>query len=274
MLHAHPDMTRIDTDQWRSLQAVLTISAKARPRIVVVHENGTVLKVRHSEGRQVQGGVPALGSTIAEPRRLARDLYEANGDTTDFVVVFERGAVERYYATQQGSWEIDEDLDVFVHRGNAALDDQGDGIVTHPGTASTQLGLQFRCGAPYADVIAAVDRFVPAGTHVALGVFDDDRLGASLVLGFDDERALTHITTAQPSALVPGDLTDVARQVTDWVRDQYGGCELGLFAQRSEVEELLDRGVSTGELSRLIADGKLVADPLPTELAAALEVAR
>ena len=109
---------------------------------------------------------------------------------------------------------------------------------------------------------------------MALGVLDDDRLGASLVLGFDGERTLTHITTMDPSALMPGELVDVAAQVTDWVRKQHGGCELGLFAQRSEVEGLLERGVSTGELGRLIADGKLVADPLPTELAVALGVSR
>ena len=159
MLHAHPDMSRMDTDQWRSLQTLVTVSAKARPRIVVIHENGTLLKLRHSDGRPVQGSVPALGSTIADPGALARDLYAANESTTDFVVVLERGAVERYYAAQQGSWEIDEDLDVFVHRGNVALDEQGDGITTHPGPPSTQLGLQFRSGAPYDDVIAAVARF-------------------------------------------------------------------------------------------------------------------
>lgn len=274
MLHAHPDMTHIDTDQWRSLQTLLTVSAKARPRIVVIHEGGTLLKLRHSEGRQVRGSVPALGATVADPRGLAEQLYDANADTTDFVVVFERGAVEHYYAAQQGSWEIDEDLDVFVHRGNLALDDQKDGIITHPGAASTQLGLQFRTGAPYDDVVSAVARFVPAGAHVALGVLAGDRLDASLVLGFDDEHKLTHITTAQPSALTPGDLADVATQVTDWVRNTCGRCELGLFAQRSEVEDLLDRGVSTTALGQLIAEGKLVAEPLPTELRVALGVSR
>ena len=274
MLHAHPDMTNIDTDQWRSLQALLTVSAKARPRIVVIHDRGTLLKLRHTEGRPVQGGVPALGSTITDPHALAVDLYDANVDTTDFVVVFERGAVERHYAAQQDSWEVDEDLDVFVHRGNLALDEQGDGIVAHPGTASGQLGLQFRSGASYEDVVASVGRFVPAGAHVALGVLDGDRLDASLVLGFDEDHAITHITTAQPSAAAPGTLADVARQVSDWVSDTHGRCELGLFAQRSEAEELLDNGVSVTGLRRLLDRGRLVAEPLPDELADALGVSR
>ena len=134
--------------------------------------------------------------------------------------------------------------------------------------------MQFRSGAPYNDVIAAVDRFVPAGAHVALGVLDGDRLHASLVLGFDDEHALTHITTAQPSALTPGDLAEVAKQVSDWVRSTYGRCELGLFAQRSEVEGLLEHGVSTTALGQLVAEGKLVAEPLPTKLGVALGVSR
>ena len=274
MLHAHPDMTDIDTDQWRSLQTVLTVSAKARPRIVVIHESGTLLKLRHSEGRQVLGDMPALGATVADPRELAKLLYDANAETTDFVAVFERGAIERHYAEHQDSWEIEEDLDVYVRRGNLALDEQGDGIITHPGAASTQLGLQFRSGASYEEVVEAVGRYVPAGAHVALGVLDGDRLGASLVLGFDDEHEITHITTAQPSALTPGPLADVARQVSDWVRSTHGRCDLGLFAQRSEVEQLLERGISTAVLGRLVAEDKLIAEPLPAELGAALGVSR
>ena len=156
MLHENVLMADIDVDQWRNAQALLLRSAKACRRLIVIHQAGRVLKFRHTEGLPVNGRV----DVIDDPQRAARELYEANQDLVDFVVLMERDAVDSYFAEVQDSWTIEEDLDDYVRKTYAILDSYPDGIVTCPGPARETLGLQWRLGVSYDEVRAAVGAYV------------------------------------------------------------------------------------------------------------------
>jgi hypothetical protein len=214
MLHENVLMADIDVDQWRNAQALLLRSAKACRRVVVIHEGGRVVKLRHTEALPVRGAV----QTLEDPHQVAKDLYAANQDVVDFVVVMERDAVDSYFAQVQDSWTIDEDLDDYVRKTYAALDSFPDGIVTYPGPARETLGLQWRLGASYDEVRAAVNAHVTPGSSAILGVERDGELWTSLVLDFDDDLRVTSVTTADPSRVdLHGTTAELTGRLTGWV---------------------------------------------------------
>jgi len=255
MLHQDVLMADIDVDQWRNAQALLLRSAKAARRLVVIHERGTVVKFRHTAGVECTGRV----ATVDDPHALARALYEANAGLVDFVVVMERSAVDAYFATVQDSWRIDDDLDVFVQRTYALIDEYPDGIVTYPGPAREVLGLQWKVGASLAEVNAAAAALVPAGSTVVLGVHDGGALWASLVLDFDAERKVTSITTADPSRVdLAGSREEVLDRLTAWQDGAGKAVSLGLVLDRDAAEEFLEAPAASkgGVLAGLAAAGR------------------
>lgn len=236
MLHQDVLMADIDVDQWRNAQSLLLRSAKAARRLVVIHDEGTVVKFRHTAGAECTGRV----DRVEDPYALAETLYEANKDAVDFVVVMERDAVDSYFATVQDSWDIEEDLDVFVQRTYALLDRYADGIVTHPGAAREVLGLQWTTGVSRDDVQAAAKALVPGGTTVILGVHDGDALWASLVLDLDDDHKVTSITTADPSSVdITGDRDDVLDRLTGWQASAGKTVSLALVLDRAAADSYL-----------------------------------
>ena len=239
MLHRNVLMADIDVDQWRNAQSLLLRSAKAARRIVVIHEDGTLLKLAHTTGAPIAGHV----ERVEDPLAVARSLYEANRDTVDFVVVFERNAVDSYFAQIQDAWDIEDDLDVFVHRTYAAIDDYPDGLVTYPEPARSRLGLQWRTGASLEEIEQAARAFVTPGTTAVLGVHDDGRLWTSLVLDFDDEWKITSVTTADPSLVdIVGDRQTVLdRLVAHW-EGAGKTVSLAMSCELDGVEELLGTG--------------------------------
>jgi hypothetical protein len=267
MLNKDVTMLDIDVAQWRNAQELLLDSAKQRQRIVVLHDAGVVRKVTHSDGR----AVAEPPSRVDDPIETAKALYESNSGAVDFVAVFERSDFDAYFAAVQDSWDIDEELDAFVQRTYAMLDDFPDGLVTYPGSARTTLGLQWRLGASRTQLIEAVDTFIEADTTIVLGVFDGNALWASLVLTFDDARSVTAVTTADPTEVtLEGDKRKVASSVVDWVRTKHGTCSLGLFLDRGAAEAFLTSDDKLASLQRAIASGALLLSPKPPALTAAL----
>jgi hypothetical protein len=59
----------VDVDQWRNLQALLLQSASERPRTVVIHGNGTLLKLAHSKHLDIIRPIDRV-----EPPREAAEL--------------------------------------------------------------------------------------------------------------------------------------------------------------------------------------------------------
>jgi hypothetical protein len=268
MLHENPLMADIDVDHWRNLQELLLESGKAKRRIILIHENGELLKFVHSQRQEIVRNV----ARVDDPPAVAEKVYRANSDKTDFVVALERRTVERFFAQVQDTWSADEDLDVYVHRMFDVLDEYDDGIVTYPGKASTNLGLQWRLGASYEDVLAAVKKFVPADTTVVFGVFTGDTLWACLVLGFDGDKRIVNITTADPTELTStGNWQDKAKEVVSWANKKFTECSIGLFTDLDSAKDFLRCEDKLAALKRITEKGKLLAEPLPQPLAKLLK---
>ncbi|WP_020385049.1 hypothetical protein [Kribbella catacumbae] len=254
MLHENVLMADIDVDQWRNAQALLLHSAKACRRLVVIHEAGRVLKFQHTAGLPVNGRV----DVIDDPQRVARELYEANQHLVDFVVVMERDAVDSYFAEVQDNWTIDEDLDDYIRKTYATLDSYPDGIVTCPGPARETLGLQWRLGASYDEVRAAVGAYVEPRSSAVLGVHADGELWTSLVLDFDDHLRVTSVTTADPSLVdtqgTPAELVD---RLISWVEKAGKTISLALVLSREAATTFLAaNGTDKAEvLAQSLANG-------------------
>lgn len=269
MLHKDVLMQDIDVDQWRNVQALILESAKESRRIVVLHDAGRIRKVAHSDGVRVRNRPDSID--VEDPTTSAKALYEANSDLVDFVAVFERSAFDEYFATVQDSWDIDEELDGFVQRTYALLDEFPDGMVTYPRPARETLGLQWRIGASRDQVIAAANRYIPAGTTVVLGVVDGGALWASLVLTFDENHSATSVTTVDTSEVdVTGDLTTIASRAVSWVRDKHGSCSLGFFLRRTAAEAFLRSTDKAAVVREAASAGTLVLAPVPAQLASDL----
>lgn len=263
MLHPYVWMADIDVNHWRNLQALLLESAKGKRRIILIHENGELLKFVHSQRADIVRNV----DRVDQPRQVAEEVYRANADKADFVMVFERQAVDRFFGQAQDTWRADEDLDEYVHRMLAMMDEYPDGIVTYPGPARTMLGLQWRVGASYEDVKAAVGRFVPPNSTVVFGILEGDALWATLVLGFDADKSVNVITTADPSQLTASSGQEaISKDVVAWVNRKYLPCSLGLFMDLDGARALLSSQDKLATIRDLIGKGRLLADPLPESL--------
>jgi hypothetical protein len=264
MLHENVWMADIDVDHWRNLQSLLLDSAKEKRRIVVIHDGGTIRKFVHSQRLPIVRPVERITAPAAD----AEAIYRANADSVDFVAVFERNAFDAYFARFQDTWRSDEDLDVFVHRQYALMDEYPDGIVTYPGPARATLGLQWRIGASYDAVTEAIRIHVPANSTVVFGIVEEEELWASVVLGFDADRRVRVLTTADPSQLstTHGSLRALASEVVQWVAAAFPPCSIGLFSDLAGARAVLaavDKGAALRELN---ASGRLVLDPAPETL--------
>lgn len=269
MLHQDPLMTEIDVNHWRNMQTLVLDSAKAKRRIILIHEGGQVLKQVHSHGEAVKDAV----DRVDDPHAVAEQLYRANHGSVDFVAVFERRAFDAYFAAIQDTWRADEDLDAFVHRTYAMLDEYPDGMVTYPGRARETLGLQWRVGATYEQVTAAVERFVSPQSTLVLGVFDEDALWASLVLAFDADRRANVVTTVDSMEVsLTGERERVAGEVIGWINRKFADkpCSLALFTDVDGARKVLAAEDKALALRELAAAGRLLADPIPEQLKAVL----
>lgn len=270
MLHANPLMADIDVNHWRNLQFLLLDSAKARPRIILIHENGELLKFVHSRGASIVRSV----DRVDRPREVAEQVYRDNEGKADFVVVFERRAADRYFAEFQATWKPEEDLDEFVHRQFAVMDSYADGIVTYPRPARETLGLQWRLGASYEDVRQAVSSYVLPSSTIVFGILEGDDLWATLVLRFDADRRADVVTTVDPSELSGRKGREaVAREVVAWVNRRYPSCSLGLFTDLESARSFLSSQDKPTVVRELVGKGKVLADPVPEALVRALGTA-
>jgi len=270
MLHKNPLMVDIDVEHWRNLQELILESGKEKRRIILIHENGELQKFVHSDREEIIKSI----EKIADPQKDAEKVFNDNRGKTDFVMVLERRAVEQFFAEVQDSWQADEDLDEYVHRMVVKLDEYPKGIVTYPGPARTNLGLQWRLGASYEEVKTAVDRFVVPNSTVIFGVFKEDKLWASLILGFDRDNRITLITTADQTEIAPGqDWKATSKRLVQWAEEKYSPCSLGLFLDLDSTKALLASRDKLTSLRESFAKGKLVVTPLPEGLEQLLKAA-
>ena len=269
MLHENPLMVDANVDHWRNLQSLLLESAKGKRRIIVIHEDGAILKFVHSMRAEIVKPI----DRIDDPHAAAKTIYEANPGACDFVAVFERRGFDRYFGAFQDTWRADEDLDVYVQRTYAMMDEYRDAIVTYPGPARETLGLQWRLGTSYEEGTNAIRTFVEPATSVVFGVFDGDALWATLVLRFDADHRADVVTTVDPSELTATGRDAMASEVVSWVESKYGRCSIGLFVDLDGAQAFLHSTDKGAALAGIAARGALIAKPIPAGLAAAIAAA-
>jgi len=263
MLHENPLMTNIDVDNWRNLQLLVLESSREKRRIIVIHEKGEIMKFVHSQKLEITRSV----DRVDDVAKVAKQVYSDNVANTDFVLVIDRKSVEDFFAKLQDSWKAEEDLDVYVHRMFASLDDYPEGIVTFPGSARNNLGLQWRLGAKYEDIDEAIKRFIPAESSLVFGIFEDNVLWTSLVLGFDVDKKINNITTADPSELdQSGDWQVQSKRMIDWVNKKYPKCSLGIFTTLQEAKQILKSDDKLELILQFRKEGKLFFEPVPEVL--------
>ena len=74
MLHENPLMVDANVDHWRNLQSLLLELAKGKSRIIVIHEDGEILKFVHSRKAEIVRPV----ERIDDPHVAAKAIYDAN----------------------------------------------------------------------------------------------------------------------------------------------------------------------------------------------------
>ena len=263
MLHENALMVDIDVDHWRNLQNLLLDSAKEKRRIIIIHEEGEIIKFVHSGKAKITRPI----TRVTQPQADAKAVYEANRATTDFVLIVERRASDEYFRKIQDTWTVNDDIDEYVHRAFVTMDDYPDGIAAFPGPASSRLGLQWRLGASYEGIEQAIKAFIPADSCVVFGIFEGDRLWSSLVLGFGAERRITLVTTVDPSELtVKTGRQAIAHDVVSWTGRKFSPVALGLFADIADARQFLSRTDKPEVIRNLFRTGKLLADPVPESL--------
>lgn len=266
MLHENPLMVDANVDHWRNLQSLLLQSAKGRRRIIVIHEDGLILKYVHSRRETIVKPV----DRIDDPHAAAKAIYDANPGACDFVAVFERRGFDRYVGAFQDTWRPDEDLDAYVQRTYAMMDEYPDAIVTYPGPARDTLGLQWRLGTSYEAGTAAVRKYIDPTSSVVFGIFDGDALWATLVLRLDADHRVDVVTTVDPTELTTVGRDALASEVVSWVEANYGRCSLGLFTDLEGARAFLAASDKGAAVAAIAARGALIANPLSAGLAAAI----
>lgn len=256
-------MEDIDVDHWRNLQELLIASAKESSRIVVIHDQGTVLKCTHSDRSEIND----TPERVDDPHEVARSLFEANRGSVDFVAVFERNGFDSYFAQVQDEWSPDEELDEYVRRAYDTLDLYAEAMVTYPKPASKQLGLQWKVGASYEDVGDAIGRFAKANSTCVLGAFAGDELWTTMVLGFDEDKKIDILTTVDSSMLtLSKSRRDLAAEISEWVSNTYRPCSLSVFTDVEGARGFLDASDKGEVLRALKEEDRLVLDRLPDGL--------
>lgn len=268
MLHKNPLMADIDVNHWRNMQSLLLESAKSKRRIIVIHENGEILKFVHTHRVEIIRSI----DRVTDSQAAAKKIFEDNPGKCDFVMILERRVLEKYFGEVQNSWNAEEDLDVYVHRMFSKLDDYPQAVVTYPNKASSNLGLQWRVGSSHEDIVKAAQKYMKPNSSLVIGVFDKDELWATLVLGFDRDLKIDNVTTVDPTELLSlRGFSSVSNSVVEWVSKTYSPVSVGLFMDLETAKSLFATNDKKKILLKALSAGKLLASPLTPEAALVLK---
>ncbi|TYB85428.1 MAG: hypothetical protein FXF54_11770 [Kosmotoga sp.] len=264
MLDKNPLMIDLDIDQWSNLHNEFLVGVREKKRIVVIHEKGKVQNMSHSHDEPINDPI----STVVDPQRDAKELFYANKGTTELVMILDRCSVESYYDEIQSSWTAEEDLDHYMYRMYSKLDFYYPGIVTYPGPASRQLGLQWLLpGKPsFLEVEAVINDFVEKSTVVTLAIFDGPKeLWASLVLGFNEKKKISLITSVK-QGLIEKNWRSEYSKINSWVGDNYWKTGLAIYMNKETYQKFSESKDPRYTFKQLCSEGSVVIDPSNSSL--------
>ncbi|WP_316858617.1 hypothetical protein [uncultured Cohaesibacter sp.] len=258
MLQAYVEMIDIEVSHWRNLQALMLDSAKGKNKIIILHDKGVIEKFAHNDGRDINRPI----SQISNAKEDARAVYEANKDCVDFVMILERSASDDYFRRIQDAWTVNDDIDEYVNRAFRLMGEYDQDIVTYPGPAKEQLGLQWRLGASYDAIKGAVESFVPAESTVVIGICEEESLWASLILRFDKDKRIDIITSVDlMDRSFEGSRDQIAKDMLEWAAKKYDPISLGLFTDLASAREFLQSTNKVPALLELVQQKKLSVNP-------------
>jgi sulfite reductase beta subunit-like hemoprotein len=261
-------MTDIDVDQWKKVQEMFLESSKEKKRIIMIRESQEILKFVHSDREEIVKSI----HKITNPQEDARKVYEDNKERTDFVLLVDRKGVERFFGEVQESWNPDEDLDEYVYKMYAKLDEYKDEIVTYPGPARKTLGLRWKLAMSYPQAKKFVNKYIPRDSVVVIAIFEDSNLiWGSLVLGFDDKGKITLITTIEKSKIAE-DWKKEYKNIIKWAEEKFNKCSLGLFVDKRSMEMILKSRGKLATIRGLSREGKAIVYPIPELLQCQLRI--
>ena len=263
MLHKNVQIVDIDVDHWRNLQDLFIESSKEKRRIIVIHEDGAIQKFIHSDRIAIEQPI----ARVTSPQEDAEKVYRANISKVDFVMILERRAVERYMTEVQNTWSPTQDIDEYVYAMYSKLSDYENGIVTYPGEADENLGLQWRIGATYEEFRDIVSVIVRPNTTAILGLFEEGKLWASLVLGFDEDKKIELITSVPvKTGANVGNLREAAESFVNLVQSTYPECSVGLFAQLAPFRGWVRSDDKKSQLTKFVEQGDFLFNPIPQQV--------
>ena len=133
-------------------------------------------------------------------------------------------------------------------------------MVTYPGPAKQMLGLQYRFGVSRNEAIVLANRWLKPDSSLLLGVYDDGRLWASLVMTFDANMTMVELTTVDSERVyVNGGLGEVTARAMGWMTEHHRSEAVALVWTREAFEKF--RAARNKELAvaESIADGTAMA---------------
>jgi hypothetical protein len=248
-------MEDIDKDQWAHAQDILLESSKEKSRLIVLHDNGIIRKIGRTDGTPVV----ASPESIVDAQSQARKLFEANQDGLDFVAIYERHAFDEYFSRMQNSWIADEPLDSFVDRQYRLLDEYPDDLVTYPGPAKCQMGLQYRFGTERNEAIALAHKWASPNTSILLGIYQEGQLWASLVMSFDGGMDISALTTVDAERVdVVGDISTVTERAMDWLSRTHLSAAAALVWRMPAFEEFKKAENKEAAVAKALMNGSAV----------------
>lgn len=252
MISPHVRMLDLNPHQWRRLYDLFAVQPARR--LVLVHENGRVLKAFDTEG----GLRPDLKALrVGDPVAVAAHLHRS--ERVEQVLVLERTALDRFFSNVHALYDPDDDGDRYFQRVRLALDADPQ-LMCYPPEPS---GL-YLAGIPYDTWCQLLGR-VPDGHTLVLGVFDGGSIWASLVVGILKGKVdlITTSDAVLPAEARIGQWRQGARLLLDRVASQIGPPFLGLFCERTAFLELVASEDKAARLTAMETEGRVLVAPRP-----------
>lgn len=255
-------MVDIDPRQMRRFYDLVLLSPKKR-RLFLLHDNGRVVKAVDTE----TGLKPDLWGRIEDPEARAKELFDAESGVEE-VWILERSAVRHYLGAVQATYTPNETGDEYFDRAFRSLGHYPGGIVKYPPDFP---GLRYT-GIEWVEARDFVRRYLPPDSVLILAAFDGEEIWTSWIVTIRDSR-IVRITSSDAIMDLDGRLRDWRsryRELVEKCNVWIGQVSLGLFMDREALEGLVASSRKREFLREALIGGRVIADPLPDAVAAAI----